>query len=985
MMFRVLGPVEVEVDGGLVELPGIRPRTLLTALLLRPCSVVSSDRLVDVLWGEQPPAAPGNALQQVVARLRARLGPLAGLLRTVPAGGYSLTIPDGALDAELFEYLGREARARADRDPRAAAELLDRALGLWRGTAYAELADGYAQPASVRLEELRTAALEERAALHVAMGEYADAAAAARRLLTAEPLRERPVEVLMTALHADGRSPEALAVFREHRTLLADELGLDPSPGLRALEARILRGDPVPSPPSPPVEARREGRTPVVPVVPVALPWRAGDLLGREEDLRLLRECLPDRRLVTVVGPGGVGKTRLALELAHLLSEDARPVWWADVTTVPPHLLLDSLAESCGTEMPRGADPVGELAAALRGQPAGTLVVDNAESALEELAPVVERLVATVPGLWVLTTSRERLAVAGEHVHVLAPLALPSGPDLDNPAVRLFLARAHRLEDGRLGEEDLAAVTELVRQLDGLPLAIELGAARATSLGIGQLAELVSSELDLLAGGRRTAAARHQTLRAVVDASYAVLTPAEATLFGRLSVFPQSFDLDQARAVCADGSLSTTAVTTALARLVEQSMVQAADGRFWLLETLRTYAGERLSEDDRLRLRAAHARHVVSRLRALSWQHAPATEPEVVATVGRMSPDLHLAWDHAAGHDRDLAVELAAGIYDYAYARQRRDLLEWGLVVGGWDIEHPLLPRALATAATAAWADGDLRGAAALAHRGLAAGQGPDDPATARSMVQAANLAMFAGRQEEAVQRFEAAGGLYLAAGERIQALMTEMSVCQAWAYAGRSHEAAARLPGLLARAEATGNPTATSWAHFVRGEALNESDPEGAAAAYRAAAECGRRSENRLFVMLARSALVALAVRRGEPLQALEEAEDVLAQWSDLRNQAAQWGVLAVVVTLLSRSGGLPEATVLAGAVRANLARQPLGERNEREIAGCLALAAERLGQAETDRLLATGATLPLDAVVARARQAVRGTHEALRPRTPR
>jgi predicted ATPase/DNA-binding SARP family transcriptional activator len=981
MMFRVLGPVEVEVEGALVALPGAKPRALLTALLLQPCSVVSSDRLVDAIWGDSPPDAPGNALQQVVARLRARLGPLAELLRTVPGGGYTLSVPDGALDADLFEYQTREARARAGQDPRAAAALLDRALGLWRGQAYAELADGYAQPASVRLEELRNAALEDRAALRLATGEYAEAAAAARRLLAADPLRERPVEVLMTALYADGRTPEALAVFREHRQTLADELGLDPSPGLRALESQILRGDPLP----PTVTAHAQPPTAVdAPAGEAALPWRADDLLGREEDLRLLRECLPERRLVTLVGPGGVGKTRLALELAHLMARDARPVWWADVTTVPSHLLLDRLAEVCGTEMPRGTDPLGALAEALRARPAGTLVVDNAESALGELAPVIERLAATVPGLWVLATSRERLAVAGEHVHVLAPLALPSGPDPENPAVRLFLTRAHGLEGEGPGEVDLTAVTELVRQLDGLPLAIELGAARASALGVGQLARLVGGELDLLAGGRRTAAARHRTLRAVVDASYAMLTPPEATLFARLSVFPGSFDLDQARTVCADAALSPAGVTTALMRLVEQSLLQAADGRFWLLETLRTYAGERLPQDERQRLRSAFARHVASRLRGLGWQHAPATEPQVVAAVGRMSPDLHLAWEHAVAHDRDLAVELAAGIYDFAYARQRRDLLEWGLVVAGWEVEHPLLPRALATAATAAWADGDLGGAAALAHRGLAAGRGPDDPATARSMVQAANLAMFAGQQEEAVQRFRAAGARYLAAGERIQALMTEMSVCQAWSYAGRADEAAATLPGLLARAEATGNPSAISWAHYVLGEASQEVDPEGAAAAFRAAAEHGRRSENWLFVMLARSALVALAARREPPGPALAEAEDVLAQWSDLRNQAAQWGVLAVVVSLLARVGELTEATVLAGAVRANLARQPLRERNEREIAQCLELAAERLGPGEADRLLATGAALPLDAVVARARQAVRDAHEAVRPRTP-
>jgi hypothetical protein len=252
-------------------------------------------------------------------------------------------------------------------------------------------------------------------------------------------------------------------------------------------------------------------------------------------------------------------------------------------------------------------------------------------------------------------------------------------------------------------------------------------------------------------------------------------------------------------------------------------------------------------------------------------------------------------------------------------------------------------------------------------------------------MVQAANLAMFAGRQEEAVRRFEAAGARYLAAGERVQALMTQMSVCQAWSYAGRADEAAARLPGLLAQAEATGNPTAISWAHFVTGEALTDSDPDAAALAFRAAAEHGRRTDNRLFVMLARSALVALAARHEDPARALAEVEDVLAQWSDLRNDAAQWGVLALVAGLLARAGEVREAAVVAGAVRANRARQPLWERNEREVAGCLALAAESLGQDEADRLQATGAALPIEAVADRAAQAVRAARDVVRPRSPR
>ena len=971
-MFRVLGPLAVEGDDGPIEIPGDRPRALLTALLLQPNAIVSADRLVDIVWGDDGPDRPANALQQVVARLRNRLGPLAEHLQTAP-GGYTLAVAEESLDAELFETHCRRARDCAQSDLSRSAALLDEALELWRGQAYAELAGGVARPASVRLEELRLTALEDRASLHLATGAYADAVATARTLIAADPLRERPVELLMRALHAGGRTPEALEAFREHRERLAEDLGLDPSADLRSLETRILQDGLAPP-----------ARAASPPVAVSSLPWRAGELLGRESELEQLLTCLAEQRLVTLVGPGGVGKTRLVLEAAHQLSADGTPVWWADVTTVPAGRLLDALAEASGTENPRGSDPVGVLAGSLRTVP-GVLVVDNAESLLDELAPVVERLVASVPGLLVLATSRERLAVGAEHVHLVAPLPLPSGPDPDNPAIRLFLDRAHGLEAGHVTEEDLELIGELCLRLDGLPLAIELGAARAPAFGLREFNTYLGEGIDLLSGGRRTAAARHRTLRAVVDASYALLGEGEAVLLARLTVFPGTFTLEHVRAVCADDVLDARAVAQSLARLVEQSMVQSGEGRFWLLETLRAYAAEHLDAAGRQWLRVSHARNVAARLRTMSWQQAPATEPEVVAAVARMSADLHLAWEHAVADDRDLAVELAAGIYDFAYARQRRDLLEWGLVVAEWDVDHPELPRALATAATAAWADGDLHEAERLARRGLAAGHGADDPATARSMVQSANLAMFAGRQDEAIGRFERAGALYAAAGEHVQSLMTRMSVCQAMSYAGRTEEAATAMQGLLAAALALGNPTAISWAHFVTGETLSHADPPAAIAAFRSSAEEGQRSDNRLFVMLARSALVTLAAREGESDEALREFESVLEQWLDLRNEASMWGVLAVLVPLLVRVGDLREAAVLASAVRANRDRQPLWERNEPDLLACLAQAETRLGADEVQHLVATGAVMPADAAVAQARRAIRHARDGLSPDTPR
>ena len=243
MMFRVLGPLEVETDDGPIPLPGQRPRALLTALLLEPNSVVPVYRLVEALWGEELPVAPANALQQVVARLRTRLGPVGAAIVTRPPG-YVLLADAASVDAQCFESDYRAARSVWSTDPVRAGTLLDDALRWWRGPAYGEFADGFAGPAAVRLEELRTSALEDRAALFVQSGAATDAIATAREVMAREPLRERPVELLMRALHIDGRSGEALEVFREYRELLADELGLDPGPQLRDLETQILQDGP---------------------------------------------------------------------------------------------------------------------------------------------------------------------------------------------------------------------------------------------------------------------------------------------------------------------------------------------------------------------------------------------------------------------------------------------------------------------------------------------------------------------------------------------------------------------------------------------------------------------------------------------------------------------------------------------------------------------------------------------------------------------
>ena len=321
MLFRVLGPLEVS-GGGATAPPGAGPRALLTALLLQPNSVVPAYRLAEAVWGADPPEPVDNALHQVVSRVRRALGP-AGRAVVTRSPGYLLVVGASSIDAACFEAQYRAALARSAADPSAAVVLLDEALAWWRGPAYAEFADGFARPAATRLEELRLSAREDRASLQLAAGSTAEAIASASDLAAEHPLRERPVQLLMRGLHAAGRTADALDAYRAHREHIAAELGLDPTADLRDLEARILRDDPD-LPGRGPIRAPA-GATTAAPPSERALPWRPSRLIGREEELRLLTAAVDTRRLVTLVGPGGVGKTRLALEVAHRAAEQGAP------------------------------------------------------------------------------------------------------------------------------------------------------------------------------------------------------------------------------------------------------------------------------------------------------------------------------------------------------------------------------------------------------------------------------------------------------------------------------------------------------------------------------------------------------------------------------------------------------------------------------------------------------------------------------------
>ncbi|GAB4079833.1 AfsR/SARP family transcriptional regulator [Modestobacter muralis] len=589
----LLGPVVVRDAGGrAVDVGGPRARALLARLALEPGRVVGLDTLVEAVWDADPPAAPGNALQALVSRLR-RAAPELSL--RAQAHGYLLDLPADAVDAGRFEALA--ARARGAADPAQVVALLTEAEGLWRGPALADLRDlVFSAAPAARLDELRLTAAEQRLAAGLTLGDPAGVLAELEQLVTEHPLREPLCVLQVRALRLLGRPADALAAYDRCRARLADELGLDPSPALQAEQLAVLRGQA-----AEPVPAR--GGTP--------LRSALTSFLGRDAELTGVQRLLDAGRLVTLLGPGGAGKTRLALESAHH-RRAAVPdgVWWVELAPVAdarllPAAVLAAVGQREGTSLERvptladAGDRLRETFAERR----ALLVLDNCEHLVAAVAELTDTLLAHCPALSVLTTSREPLGVPGEAVLPVGPLEVPdAGAEgaAGTPVVRLFADRAAAVRPGfTVTAANLDAVLDVCTRLDGMPLALELAAARLRSLSVQQIADRLDDRFSLLTGGSRVALPRHQTLRAVVEWSWEALDERERAVARRLSVFSGGAALDAAEVVCADPGWPAGAVLDAVTGLVEKSMLLAAEGsdgsvRYRMLETIRAYGGEQL-------------------------------------------------------------------------------------------------------------------------------------------------------------------------------------------------------------------------------------------------------------------------------------------------------------------------------------------------------------------------------------------------------
>ena len=745
---RILGPLEVLRDGVALEVGPRRHRALLVLLVLSANRVVSADRLIEELWAGRPPAGAPKTLRSYVSRLRAVVGE--DVVRS-RAPGYLLEIEPDELDSRRFERLldeGRKARARGDAAD--AAACLREGLALWRGGALADLAEEpFADVEARRLEELRLVAIEERIEADLDCGRHHELVAELEALLAEQPLRERLWGKLMTALYRSGRQADALAAYQRARSLLADRLGLETGEELRVLEQKILRQE-LEAAPAP---ARTLHRT--------NLPVQLTSFIDRQRELEELTRLLPETPLLTLTGVGGCGKTRLALEAARSalprFQEGVHLVELAGLTK--PEFVPDAVAAAVGAQQRSERTVLELLADRLRPQ-ALLLVLDNCEHVLDPCAELAGRLLSACPQLRILATSREPLALHGELVYRVPPLSLAepgeAPPDVaSSAAVRLFVERAAAAgwEPDR-SPETLTTVASICRELDGLPLALELAAARTHVLTVKEIAARLDDRFRFLRYWRRTPEPRHETLGTTMAWSYDLLSDDERALLRGLSVFAGNFTLEAAAAVCLDED--SDAALELLTRLIEGSLVlaDARNGttRYRMLETVRHYAAERLAEAGEAdEARSRHAAYFLDRAEQLgSWERN----------------------DHACGNSWSAAFE-------------EGDNLRAAL---GWYVDRGVAESSLRFVCFLTWFWGDTDRVAegrSWCERALALDGEPDAKSRAQALYAAGTLSWLAGDYARTGELLDQSLRLFDHLGDKLWLTIVHDALADMYAVAG--------------------------------------------------------------------------------------------------------------------------------------------------------------------------------------------------------
>jgi predicted ATPase/DNA-binding SARP family transcriptional activator len=917
IQFAVLGPLDIHIGGRpLPKLPR-RQRALLVRLLQDPGRVVSFDALAESVWhGEQQPADQRGALYTVVSRVRGALREFGSALATHPTG-YALKLSGSGVDAVRFERGVRRARELAGTDPAAALTVLDEALTLWRGRAFEEFADTFARPAEVRLQELRVSAQEERIALLLKSGAAAEASGSARALVSAYPLRERAWLLLMRALAMTGRQAEALDAYQQVRSMLVEDLGVEPSGELAQLHQQILQQqvDMLDALEAGPAPAGRHFPTPL------------GSFVGRGAELAAVGLAFEGARVVTLTGPGGIGKTRLAIEYA-LAALEPSTTCWVDLTSLVeqeavPYAFCDAL------NLTRNAhDKVFDILVTALGRAELTLVVDNCEHVIDTVATLIHRLAEHCPRLTFLATSREPLAIVGEQVIAVGPLPLTGrgGTLADSDAIRLLRKRIREAVDPRLDGSELSerALGEITERLDGMPLALELAAARAAALGVAELAQTMGLWQQLR--GRRGGPQRHQDLGTLFDWSYDLLSEPERILIRRLSVFPDWFSLGHAEQLCGATAIASR-VSALLASLIGKSLVVrrakplAGDRAYRLLVPIRQYAATHLATTDEVDdVHRRHAELVVGWTVDACAELGTSAEPDAWNQLLVSAPSLRAvhAWCRDRG-ETDLAVRLSAALHRYAYLRDDHEILSWAetaLQLPGAR-EHPLRPVLLASSATRCFATGDYARARALAEDAVATLPPGGAPAVI-PLIVLADLEAHLGQLDEATAHHRLAWQHAVAGDDLWGQVEAGGSVAVGYAFQRDQAQATAWLERCLAVLGRSSAPTLRTMTLYCFGMAAGFDDPDAAEAHLMRSYDIAARIGATFMTGSTMSrGLTSFRNYDSDLPNGLRIFETAIREWQATGNRCLLWVTLYHLVPLLVATGEDEAAVALHAAVR--------------------------------------------------------------------
>ena len=930
-------------------LGGPVPRRLLAVLAVHRGAVVSLDRLLEVLWSDSPPATATTSLRTHVSRLR-RVLPAAVILETVPPG-YRLVVPRTAVDADRFEDALHAAATECEPNPAHALALLEEALGMWQGDAFAEFrGEWWAHPEAERLEELRLHGRELRAEALLRSGRVEDAVSDARSLTLSHPGRERAWCLLVTALQRSGRQGDALRCATDYRKWLREELGLDPSALFVELEGDVVAGRmaqagpstvlvrtvatlPGPDPASVGAAVNEPGaeRSPTAePQVDrpqwATLPGPSTTFIGRAAELQRLTADVASGLAITLTGPGGVGKTRLAVETARAVAAKfPEGAVFCDLAPVgDPSAVVHAVSATLRVGTQEQMSPLDSLADALRDRRL-LLVLDNCEHVIDAAAELVERLAMSCPTVVVLATSRGPLGVPGERVRTVPPLS----PRLD--AVKLFCDRAADADATfEPGDRDMAEITAICERLDGIPLAVELAAARVRSMTTRDIADRLNDRLRFLRAGDRHATGRHQTLQATVEWSHRLLTEQERFVFDRLSVFAGSFDFAAAGAVCeTDGPGSD--VEDVLGGLVDKSMVVAdrsdTHTRFRLLETLRLFGEERLAGSaDVQRLRDRHLLHFAEVARRASALVKGNRFEAGMAAFDAEWDNLRAAVTWAVDRgDGPAGTAVVEHTFQYALWRQRHELGHWAERVAVVDGAGP---GAFGVAGKFAAFAGENERALALARAGIAQAQldsGSGTSPGSRLCWEVTGRALwFSGQIDEGWAAFQTWAAMFDPRDDPFDAAWSLLALV---GFAQRC--APQSIAGLVERARPIAAPLANpgldtllAWASGM--VAARAGDLDDARRCWQRTVDLAMRTGDQLIEGFGRSSLLGLAVMAKSGDADHLAARAVTRQYAT-RTWMLLWGTLQLCGAHFVQAGELEAAGVIFGHLEAQ-GRHPPG-----------------------------------------------------------